>query len=525
MRRVRGVNRSLLFVLALFMFPAPSLALEVKFYRSSVANVVAGTATAIAPAKTGTGCVVLTSSTSTVATYGGLIEISDLGGKARACVFNGATTDEVRLLTAKIKVLAATRVVIEIKTTGELPNAASTGFYSFAAALKNVASFSSSNAPKTANGILERVTANSNDINQTGSVSVTCGTTSGGTVTWTSSSSCTRTENESLSLSVGNPITHISRYELTTTAANDFFTFPASGHAIISKVKDVDGGRLENCITLDDGTCTQQYPFSADFKFLWRSPLDGSRGSIKNNITANGNLLQATLLDSLLPLNCRSILSTDFEEDDQCSLAVATSAQWRDITVLKAKWSFTSLGNCAKSVRFMVELQDFRRFFFDHATDCTSTPTPSDTNIADRQNKAPNWDLSDVGGNVNETYSRSLALVGQELVRQVAIMLVPHPDDVTDQSIDLFNLVVNNNTVKPSTSVEFAPVPTNVLPLQGVEFRVTKEGDPTCVKSFSQENGGIRIIGGKYEAHINLSSCGAGDIYLPRPPKWKPDPD
>jgi hypothetical protein len=523
---MQRVITSFFFLTVMLMGSATSSALEVRFYRNSVGNVVAGTASVIG-SKTGTlssGCLALTDTAGVAKTYGSLIEISDLGGRARACVINGATTDEVRLMTAKIKVLAATRVVVEIRTSaGELPNAAITGSYSFAAALKNVASFSSANAPKTANGILEHVKANGNDINQSGSVSVACGATSSGALTWTSSSSCTRTENESLSLTAGSAITHISRYELSTTATNDFFTFPASGHAAISKIKDVDGGRLENCIAIGLNDCTEQYPFTTVYNFAWRSPLEGSRGSIQNNITANGDLLQAVLLDSELPLKCRSVVSNNIEEDDKCSIAVATNARWEEIAVLKAKWNFTE-GNCAKSWRFMMELADFRRFYFDNGKtfdstlpdgggykDCTGTSTFSDVDIADKQNKAPNFDLSEVGGSTNDNYTKSLGLVGKQTLRQIAIMLDPHPDDVTNQSVDLFNLVVNNQTIKPVTSVEFAPVPTDQLPLQGIAFRITKEGEPFCVKTVSQETGEVRIIGGKYEAHIDGASlCGPG---------------
>ncbi|HKY07668.1 MAG TPA: hypothetical protein VJQ55_05490, partial [Candidatus Binatia bacterium] len=382
-----------------------------------------------------------------------------------------------------------------------------------------VASFSAANAPKTANGVLEHVRANGNDINLSGSVSVACGATSTGTLSWTSSSSCTRTENESLTLSAGSAISHISRYELSTTAANDFFTFPASGHATISNIKDVDGGRIENCIAIGLNDCTEHYPFTTVYNFTWRSPLEGSRGSIQNNITANGDLLQATLLDSELPLKCRSDLSNNIEEDDKCSMAVATPALWQDITVLKAKYTFTG-GDCARSWRFMMELADFRRFFFDLGktpfagggyTDCTSLPTFSEVNIADRQNKAPNFDLSQVGGGPSDSYAKSLGLVGREPLRQIAILLDPHPDNVTNQSVDLFNLVVNDQIIKPVTSVEFAPVPTNQLPLQGVAFRITKDGEPACVKIVSQETGEVRIIGGKYEAHIDGASlCGPG---------------
>jgi hypothetical protein len=145
--------------------------------------------------------------------------------------------------------------------------------------------------------------------------------------------------------------------------------------------------------------------------------------------------------------------------------------------------------------------------------DCTGTSTFSEVDIADRQNKAPNFDLSEVGGSTSDSYNKSLALVGKETLRQIAIMLDPHPAGTT-QEVDLFNLVVNTNIVKPLTAVEngFVQVPTNQLPLQGVAFKITKQDAPACpVKTVSQESGEIRIIGGKYEAHIDGASlCGPG---------------
>jgi hypothetical protein len=442
-------------------------------------------------------------------------------------------TDEVRLFNAKITLLQAATIVIEIVTAAGELTTVNAGTYSFAAALKNVATLSSGNLPKTANGILFKTIANGNDINQSGTASVTCGTTSTGTVSWSSSSTCTKTETESLALTASANISHVSRYELRATAANDFFNFPASGHGIISKVKDVDGGLVEIFITLGTDTAVQ-YPFAENYVASWESPTPGSRASLQNTIPLKADLFQVSDLDPGLPLECRSVLSTAIEGDDKCSMAVPTSLQWRDIDLLKAKWNFT-VGNCAKSWRFMVELAElidpddpslgFKRFYFDNGKnfdptlpdgggyrDCTSAPTFSDVDVADRQNKAPNWDLSQVGGNVNDTYSRSLSLVGRENLRQIAIMLDPHPDGI-DQAVDLFELVVNGNVFKPFTSVDFVETPTIELPLQGVEYRITKVGAPSCpVKILSQDNGEIAIIGGRYFAQLQAASlCGVGE--------------
>ena len=496
---------SILFLLIIVIIPTASPALTVNLYQATMAAVSSSNRFA-GPLTGSGGCVNLAGS------YGGRVTIANSGGTARACVVNGATTDEVRLFNARITLLQATTIVIEIVTApGELRTAAA-GTYSFAAALKTVATLSSTNQPKTANGILFRTIANGNDINQSGSASVACGTTSAGTVTWSSSSTCTKTEKESLTLPASSDITHVSRYEFRATAANDFFNFPASGHGLISKITDVDGGSIEIEISLGTETAVQ-YPFAENFRFSFRSPLEGSTSGGNANIVVNGNLLQATGQDSGIPLKCRSVLSTTaIEDDDKCSMAVPTSVQWRDIKVLKANWVFTG-GNCPKSWRFMVELEDFRRFFFNHANDCTSTPTPPNFNIADKQlNKAPNWDLSQVGGEVNDTYGKSLTLVGKENVRQIAIMLDPHPNGATDQSVDFFELVVNGNTFKPLTSVVFAPVPTNQLPLQGFEFRITNVDDASCpVTILKQDDGEIRIIGGKLEAHVNAADLCAGE--------------
>ena len=529
---MKKLTTAILFLLIIVIIPTASPALTVSFYQATMAAV--SSSNRFAGPLTGSGsCVNLAGS------YGGRVTIANSGGTARACIVNGATTDEVRLFNARVTFLQAGTFVIEIATApppnSELTTGAA-GTYSFAAALKNVAALSSASQPKTANGILFKTIANGNDINQSGAASVSCGTTSTGTVTWSSSSTCTKTEKESLTLPASSDITHVSRYEFRTTANNDFFNFPASGHGLISKIIDVDGGSIEIEISLGTETAVQ-YPFAENFRFSFRSPLTGSKSGGNANIVVNGNLSQATGQDSGIPLKCRSVLSTAIEDDDKCSVAVPTSRQWRDIEVLKAKWTWdVTGGNCAKSWRFMVELAElidpdnpslgFKRFFFDNGKtfdgslpggggyrDCTTAPTFSNVDIADRQNKAPNWDLSQVGGAVNDTYSKSLTLVGREDLRRIAIMLDPHPDGATDQSVDLFELVVNGNTFKPLTSVVFAPVPTNQLPLQGVEFRITKVGDVSCpVKILSQDNGEIRIIGGKYEAHLQAESlCGTGE--------------
>jgi hypothetical protein len=518
---------SILFLLGILMLPTASPALTVNFYQATMGTLASSNRFA---QLSGSGCVNLAGSRTS--SSGTTVAIANSGGTARACIVNGSTTDEVRLFNSRITLSRATTIVLEIVTaTGELSTVAA-GTYSFAAALKNVASLSSSNLPKTANGILFKTIANGNDINQSGSASVTCGTTSAGTVSWSTSSICNKTEKESLTLSGGSNINHVSRYEFRTTANNDFFNFPASGHGLISKIKDVDGGSIEIEITLGTETAVQ-YPFAENFRATWESPVPGSRSSQQNTIPLKADLVQVTGLDSGLPLECLSVLSTAVEGDDKCSMAVPTSLQWRDIDLLKAKWNFTG-GNCAKSWRFMVELAElidpddpslgFKRFYFDNGKnfdatlpggggyrDCTAAPTFSDFNVADRQNKAPNWDLSQVGGNVNDTYSRSLSLVGRKDLRQIAIMLDPHPAGI-DQSVDLFELVVNGNVFRPLTSVEFAETPTNELPLQGVEFRIAQVNSPSCQVALSQDSGQIAIIGGRYAAQLQAASlCGSGE--------------
>jgi hypothetical protein len=510
---VKKVTASILFLLTTLIVPTASHALTVKLYQATISQVdVASPPTPFKTFTSGSPCVNL------AGTHGNKITIADLGGTSQACVVNGLTTDEVRVFRAKIQPLQAGTYVMEISTdrVNELVSGAAGG-YSFAAALKNVAALSSGGSAKTANGILFRAKANGNDINSSGTVSVTCGTTSAGTTTWTSSSTCTKTESESLTLAANSNITFVSRYEFKTTASNDFFTFPASGHALISKVKDVDGGLIEIFISLGTQTAVQ-YPFTNNFTSRFFSPLSGSRASLRNSIPVKADLLQATGLVSNLPLNCESILSNAIEGDNKCSIAVPTSLQWRDIDVLKAVWTFAG-GDCRRSFQFMIELADFRRFFFDNAkalpddsgSDCTTTPTFSGVDVADRQLKAPNWDLSQVGGVVNDTYGKSLTLVGQEFLRQIAITLGPHPDNI-DQRVLLSEFVVNGDTYRPLTSVDFAPVPTLELPLQGVEYRVTREGDPSCpVKILSQDLGQIRISGGKYIGDLDTASlCGVG---------------
>ena len=271
--------------------------------------------------------------------------------------------------------------------------------------------------------------ANNNDINQSGAVSATCGTTSpAGTVTWSSSSTCTKTEKESLTLPFNSSINHVSRYEFRATAANDFFNFPASGHSLISQVSDPDGGRIEVCISLGEETCIDQYP-PVNYNFEFRSPLDGGRGSLSNTIVINGFLLRAQKLDDGIPFVCSSILTNSFEADDRCSIAVAKTTlgetvlgQWRDIKVVKALYSLIG-GTCPAAFRVTIELDDFRRFFFNL---CTPTQQPSDGDITDRQG-LNNWDLRLVGGTFPDTYSRSVALVGNEIVRRIAIGLDPDP--------------------------------------------------------------------------------------------------
>ena len=228
-------------------------------------------------------------------THGGKIKITDLGGTAQACIVNGLTTDEVRVFRAKIQPLLAGTYVMEIRTgLNELLSGAAGG-YSFAAAVKSVSALNSAGGTKTANGILFKAKANGNDINSSGTVSVTCGTTSVGTTTWTTSSICTKTESESLTLAANSNITFVSRYEFRTTAANDSFNFPSSGHALISKVKDVDGGLIE--IFIDLGTETAvQYPFADNYTASFTSPLAGRISSPKSSLPIKANLLQATSL-------------------------------------------------------------------------------------------------------------------------------------------------------------------------------------------------------------------------------------
>jgi hypothetical protein len=508
---VKKVTASTLVSLIMLMVPMASHALQVKFYQATMAQVdSASPPAAFITLPTATPCVNL------AGTHGGRIAITNLGGTAQACIVNGLTTDEVRVFRAKIAPVQAGTYVMEISTgLNELLSGAAGG-YSFAAAVKSVSALSSGGLAKTANGILFKAKANGNDINSSGTVSVTCGTTSVGTTTWTTSSICTKTESESLTLAANSNITFISRYEFRTTAANDSFNFPSSGHALISKVKDVDGGLIEIFIGLGTETAVQ-YPFADNYTASFTSPLAGRISSPKSSLPVKASLLQATSEVSNLPLKCNSILSNAIEGDDKCSIAVPTSLQWQDINVLKAIWTFVEGTDCGeRSWHFMIELADFRRFFFDNRkADCTTTPTFSGVDVTDELLVAPNWDLSQVGGVVNDTYSNSLALVGSEFVRQIAIRLDPHPDAVSDQRVQLSELVVNTTTYRPSTSVQFAPVPRSELLLQGVEFRVTKDGDPTCLKILSQDLGEIRIVSDKYLADLNTASlCGVGHYFL-----------
>jgi hypothetical protein len=507
---MKKLATSILFLLIIVIIPTASPALTVKLYQATMATVASSTpfhtfTTATAPA-----CVSL------VGTHGNRVRIDNVGGTARACVVNGATTDEVRLFNAKITLLQATTIVIEMTTgTNELTSAAA-GTYSFAAALKNVAALSSSNLPKTANGILFKVVANNNDINQSGAVSVTCGTTSAGTVAWSTSSTCNKTETEPLTISTGpfpKNITHVARYELRATAAIDFFNFPASGHAPISKIKGVDGGNIEICITLGEETCIDQYP-PVNYQFEFRAPLDGSRGSLSNTVVINGYLNKAQELDFGIPFVCSSKSSTPFDQDDKCSIAVTKTpslGQWRDIDVLKVQYSLSG-GICPAAFRIMIELDDFRRFFFNM---CTPTQQPSDSDVTDRKGLAQ-YNLLGVGGRSAEDYGKSLALVGNATVRRIAVGL--DLENGKDRSVEISGLVVNGDTITASTGQNYVHTPANELPLQGFEFRMTHEDG--CVNSFTnnQEDGSVGILGGqgggKYQVQVvGTDLCGGPGEY------------
>ena len=96
----------------MLMIPTASSQLEVNFYQGTITST-----TRFAGPFTGSGCVNLAGS------YGSptKVTIANSGGTARACIVNGATTDEVRLFNARITLLQATTIVIEIKTgSGEL---------------------------------------------------------------------------------------------------------------------------------------------------------------------------------------------------------------------------------------------------------------------------------------------------------------------------------------------------------------------------------------------------------------------
>ena len=530
---MKKLTTSILFLMLVISDPVPSSALTVNFYQANMGTISSTNRFATKSDTTSSPrCVNLAGSYPTTSPK---VTIANLNGTARACIVNGSTTDEVRLFNARITLAQATTIVMEILTpTPTFPAELTTGVaggYSFAAALKNVKAQSSTGAAKTANGILFKVVANGNDINVSGAVSVNCGTTSAGTgIGWSNSllAECNKSETESLTLAANTSIDHKSRYEFRTTAANDRFDFPASGHGIISKVKDVDGGLIDIYISLGTDTAVQ-YPFAENYRPIWESPVPGSRSSLTNTIPLKVDLFQVTGFDpDFPPIICDSILSNDIEEDDKCSMAVTSSVQWRDIKVLKAKWEFTE-GNCAKSWRFMIETAElidhknpslgFKRFYFDNGKtfdatlpgyrDCTTTPTFSEVNVVG--NTAPNWDTSQLpGGKVNDTYKNTLSAAGNENLRQIAIMLDPNPDGI-DQSVELSELVVNDKIFKPLTSVEFVEVPTNQLPLQGVEYRITKVGSAsTCVTLSQPEQ--IVINGGRYFAQIAASSlCGAGE--------------